>query len=333
MASVVKAWTSTHDGYPAGLHESAIAVPFRPSATEVHIRVKAAALNPVDIQLMNLSIWKYLPSFVVPLEKGVAEDFSGVVELAGQESGFRIGDEVYGITFTLTGGTLQELTVVDTKSSVVVKKPHDMSWEQAAALPLVWLTARKTIAKVEPYVKDTRRLVVLGGSSGVGMYVLHLARERGWEVLTTCSSRNIDFVKSMGAKHVVDYNTDNVPHAVREYEPAAIIDCVGGTSCVGLAKRYVTIVGDKTGRDSMGGAATYLWNPKMTIRTLVGRLGLGKSYECVNLAFRKDWLEETLNLDRSKIIIDSKWEFDQVKDAFAKLNTGRARGKVVVMVN
>ncbi|KEQ94582.1 hypothetical protein AUEXF2481DRAFT_5478 [Aureobasidium subglaciale EXF-2481] len=312
MASAAKAWTFTHDGYPAGLHKSAIAVPSKPSASEVYIRVKAAALNPVDIQLMNLPIWKYLPSFVVPLEKGVAEDFSGVVELAGQESGFKSGDEVYGITFTLTSGTLQELTVVDTKSSVIVKKPYDMSWEQAAALPLVWLTARTTIANVEPYVKSTQRLVVLGGSSGVGMYVLYVACERGWEVLTTCSSRNIDFVKSMGAKHVVDYNTGDVPHAVREYNPAAIIDCVGGTSCVGLAEKYVTI---------------------MTMRTLAGKLGLGQSYECVNLAFRKDWLEETLDLDRSKIIIDSKWEFDQAKDAFAKLNTGRARGKVVVMIN
>ncbi|KAI5249778.1 hypothetical protein E4T43_00615 [Aureobasidium subglaciale] len=102
MASALKAWTFTHDGYPAGLHKSAIAVLSKPSASEVHIRVKAAALNPVNIQLMNLPIW----NFVVPLEKGVAEDFSGVVELAGQESGFEIGNEVYGIILTLTSGTL-----------------------------------------------------------------------------------------------------------------------------------------------------------------------------------------------------------------------------------
>jgi len=223
-----------------------------------------------------------------------------------------------------------------------------MSWEQAAALPLVWLTgnirssenltvllidiARTTIANVESHVQKDGRLVVLGGSSAVGMFVLQLARERGWKVLTTCSSRNTDFAKSMGATSVVDYNTEDVAQAVRQFNPAAIIDCVGGTSCIGLAKRYVTIVGDKTGRDSMGGAAIYLWNPKMVIRTVVGKVGLGRSYDCVNLEFRKEWLEETLSLDRSKIILDSTWEFDQVVEAFAKLNSGRARGKVVVKV-
>ncbi|THV91256.1 GroES-like protein [Aureobasidium pullulans] len=332
MASAVKAWTFTHEGYPHAIHKSALPAPFRPSATELHVRVKAAALNPVDIQLMNLPIWKYLPKFFAPLEKGIAEDFSGIVESAGKDSGYEVGDEVFGITFTLTGGTLQNVAIVNTKSSIVVKKPQDMSWEQAAALPLVWLTARTAISNVELFIQSNSRLAVLGGSSGVGMYVLQLAAQRGWEVLSTCSSRNAEFVKSMGATRVVDYNTSDVPQAVGEFEPSAIIDCVGGTSCIGLANRYVTIVGDKTGRDSMGGAATYLWNPQMVVRTLLGKIGVGKSYACVNLKFQKEWLEETLSLDREKIIIDSTWEFDQAKEAFAKLNTGRATGKVIVRV-
>ncbi|KAG9694891.1 NAD(P)-binding protein, partial [Aureobasidium melanogenum] len=330
--SLIKAWTFTHEGYPDALRRSALASPPRPAPTELHVRVQAAALNPVDIQLMNFPVWKYLPSPWISPDKGIGEDFSGIVEAAGKDSGFDVGDEVYGITFTLTGGTLQEVIAINTKTSVVVKKPKDMSWEQAAALPLVWLTARTTIAHVESHIKSSGRLTVLGGSSAVGMYVLRLASQRGREVLTTCSSRNTEFVKSMGATSVVDYNMDDVAQAVRDFAPAAIIDCVGGTSCIGLAKRYVTIVGDKTGRDSMGGAAIYLWNPKMVIRTLLGKMNLGASYDCVNLEFRKEWLEETLNLDRNKIIIDSTWNFDQVKEAFAKLNTGRARGKVVVKV-
>lgn len=94
MASAVKAWTFTHEGYPHAIHKSALPAPFRPSATELHVRVKAVALNPVDIQLMNLPIWKYLPKFVAPLEKGIAEDFSGIVESAGKDSGYEVGDEV-----------------------------------------------------------------------------------------------------------------------------------------------------------------------------------------------------------------------------------------------
>lgn len=98
MASAVKAWTFTHEGYPHAIHKSALPAPFRPSATELHVRVKAAALNPVDIQLMNLPIWKYLPKFVASLEKGIAEDFSGIVESAGKDSGYEVGDEV-GLNF------------------------------------------------------------------------------------------------------------------------------------------------------------------------------------------------------------------------------------------
>lgn len=97
MASAVKsiqAWTFTHEGYPDALHRTTLASLARPSSTELHIRVKAAALNPVDIQLMNLPVWKYLPSSWVPPEKGIGEDFSGIVEAAGKDSGFDVGDEV-----------------------------------------------------------------------------------------------------------------------------------------------------------------------------------------------------------------------------------------------
>ena len=97
MASAVKhirAWTFTHEGYPKALHRSTLSSPPIPAAREVHVRVKAAALNPVDIQLMNLPVWKYLPGSVVPSDKGIGEDFSGIVEAAGKNSGFDVSDEV-----------------------------------------------------------------------------------------------------------------------------------------------------------------------------------------------------------------------------------------------
>lgn len=220
------------------------------------------------------------------------------------------------------------------KSSVVVKKPSSWSWEQASALPLVWLTARTTVDAVEPDVVKTKKVAVLGGSSGVGMYSVYLAAQRGWDVLATCSGRNAEFVKSMGASTVVDYTSTSVSDAVKQFAPDAIIDCVGGTECLNLTKRYVTIVGDKTSRASMGGAAIYYWYPRMLLRNLMGKYGLSAlKYDCVNLQFKKDWLEETLELPLDKIIIDSTWKFDQTKEAFERLNTSRARGKVVVSID
>ena len=97
MASAVEsiqAWVFTHEGYPDALHRATLAPLPRPALKELHVRVKAAALNPVDIQLMNIPVWKYLPSSWISPVKGIGEDFSGVVEAAGKHSGFDIGDEV-----------------------------------------------------------------------------------------------------------------------------------------------------------------------------------------------------------------------------------------------
>ena len=90
----IRAWIFTHEGYPKALRRSTLVSPTAPAATEVHVRVKAAALNPVDIQLMNLPVWRYLPRSFVPSDKGIGEDFSGVIEAAGKDSGFDVGDEV-----------------------------------------------------------------------------------------------------------------------------------------------------------------------------------------------------------------------------------------------
>ena len=80
----------------------------------------------------------------------------------------------------------------------------------------------------------------------------------------------------------------------------------------------------------MGGSATYMWQPQMWLRWFVGRIGLSVAYDCVNLELKKPWLEEATRLPASKVVIDSTYTFDKAKEAFERLNTGRARGKVVV---
>ncbi|KAK3332940.1 alcohol dehydrogenase [Cercophora scortea] len=326
----VRAWTYTHGGYPKALHLITLPAdnsPLKP--TEILVQAKAASINPVDAQLMGFPLWPYLPSSVIPANKGVGEDFSGVVLDAGKATPFKKGDEVLGLGPFLPGGTLQETIRLDTKLSVVVKKPADWSWEQAAALPLVWVTAQTTIDLVAPYVKNNK-VAILGGSSSCGMYAVYIAKQRGWEVAATCSPPKAEFVRSMGADETIDYTAAGFAKQVKAFAPDAIIDMVGGTDCLGIAKRYVTVVGDKTNRMSMGGRNIYFWNPQMLFRALAGRVGLGKSYTCVNLEFRPEFLEAILSLPKDKIVIDSTFGFDQVKDAFDRLNTGKTKGKVVV---
>jgi NADPH:quinone reductase-like Zn-dependent oxidoreductase len=336
----MQAWTFTHGGFPKALHRIDMPIDAEPlKSNEIRVRAKAASINPVDAQLMGFPLWPYIPNFVVPANKGVGEDFAGIVEEAGAASSFKQGQEVLGICPFVPGGVLQEVLRLNTTTSVVVPKPADWSWEQAAALPLVWITARTAIAAVERFVashaKDGKdgKLVVLGGSSSSGMYAVHIAAQRGWSVLATCSARNSDFVSTMGASETVDYTQAGYAARIKAFAPDAIIDCVGGTDCLGMAQRYVTIVGDKTSRMTMGGRNTYLWNPQMVLRAILGRVGLGRSYTCLNLEFKKEYLEEMLSLPKDKIIIDSTYDFGLLKEAFEKLITGRVRGKVIVRIN
>ncbi|ETS77633.1 hypothetical protein PFICI_09695 [Pestalotiopsis fici W106-1] len=334
----MKGWTFTHGGYPQALQESDLpedTSPLKP--TQVRVKVKAASVNPIDAQLMGFPLLGSLPNFVLPANKGVGEDFSGVVEQAGAKSGFKPGDAVFGIVYFFPSGSLTETITVDTNSpgkSIVLHKPIDWSFEEAAAVPLVWLTAQTTIDAVGPWMKN-KKLAVLGGSSSCGMYVSYIAKQRGWKVIASCSGAKADFARSMGADEIIDYTTTSVPEKIKEFGPDAIIDCVGGPDCVQLAKRYVTVVGDKTSTDrlGMGGRYTYMFNPQMFGRAVMGRIGFGSSYTCINLVYKDSYLKEALDLPKDKIIIDSTFDFSQVREAFERLNTGRVKGKVIVRVS
>lgn len=349
--SEARAWTFT-SGYPKSLQITKIHPPIandiKGLGTTAHMLVKinACALNPVDIQIMNLPTWSFsftLLNADAAKPKTCACDFSGTI-IAGGRTGFIQGDEVMGLTmksFAPYGGALAEMAEFNMENTVAIKKPKGWSHSQAAAMPLVWLTARTCIEKVARYVEDSqsKRLAVLGGSSSTGIYTILLAKKRGWKVITTSSGRNGQFVTStLGADEHVDYTSVNVRSAIGAFKPEAVIDCVGGTGCIGLpsSKRYVTIVGDKTGRSSMGGPYTYYslsyHAPLQWARWARGIVGLGESYDVVMLEMKTEWLEECRQLEPEQVFIDSEFSFDDAKKAYERLHTGRARGKVVVKV-
>lgn len=169
---------------------------------------------------------------------------------------------------------------------------------------------------------------------------IKLAKRRGWKVVTTSSGRNKDFcTNDLKADEHVDYTAQKVRDSVAKFAPDAVIDCVGGTDCIALpsSKCYLSIVGDKTGRATMGGPYTYydFLAPHRAalqwFRWTKGLLGLGEKYDVVILEMNKEWLEEAKStLGPDDIYIDSTFAYDDAKAAFERLNSGRARGKVVV---
>lgn len=171
-------------------------------------------------------------------------------------------------------------------------------------------------------------------------------RNRGWKVLATCSGRNVEFVRGqLGADEVVDYTAvTSVPgeivrklqEPIGKGEGVVIVDCVGGTECLydadlgGKITRYVTIVGDKTSRSSLGGPAIYAQYPRMLARWALGKAGLGVHYDCVILDAKKEWLEEAgKTLSKNEVVLDSTFKFDELPEALEKMVEGKVRGKLV----
>lgn len=347
IPSEVQAWTYTAN-YPDSLKLSKTPLPKTAANGHVLVKIAACALNPVDIQTMNMPNWSY-PSFLGGdmREKGTVMDFSGTVISTGASDKFKEGDEIFGmalVPYAPAGGSLAQVAHFNLATTPCVKKPANWSFEQAAAISLVWLTAKACIENVAPWVEKSseKKLAVLGGSSSTGIYSIILAKRRGWKVVATSSGANKDFVTNhLKADAHVDYTKEDVRKGVSAFQPDAVIDCVGGTECIGLpsSKRYISIVGDKTGRTSMGGPYTFydFWHPwnaaTQWLRWAKGKSGLGESYDVVILSPRKDWLEEARDtLALEDVHIDSVHDFDKASQAFERLNTGRAKGKVVVKV-
>lgn len=384
--ATAKKWVYTSGGFPQCLKQTTYTPPAPSSLkpTEIQIRTKAFAINPVDVQAMNL--YKNSPSLLPwPLSalttnswtSGGAEqqehehetccDFSGTVAHAGADSGFRPGDEVFGITLAPMSGTgaAAEVLTLDTAGAAVAVAKTPETWKSttaataAAAVPLVWLTARVSVDAVEAWVDrqqtEDKWLVVLGGSSATGMHTVRLARARGWRVLATCSARNVALVRDrLGADEVVDRTAvgaeaeaGSLPGEIlRRLEgrlgagaadrQVVVVDCVGGTECLDDAalgpriSRYVTIVGDKRDRSSMGGPAVYASYPRMAARWLLGRVGLGVSYDCVMLEARSEWLEEAgRTLGEDDVVVDSTFRFDDLPAALGRMVEGQVTGKLV----
>ncbi|KAI5481508.1 zinc alcohol dehydrogenase [Pseudohyphozyma bogoriensis] len=359
--STFRAWTFTTPPFPTSLKIIDISPPEEAlSPTQLLVEVHAAAINPVDVQLQNSGLFKLS---ALSYQKGLGGDFAGKVIAKGSEVPFELQSHVFGLSFFPLGkplsGTLAEVLLVDTKTCVVLPKPANLSFAEAASLPLVYLTAATALA--EPYTHfpptdTTPTIVVLGGSSGVGIYaVQHAVKHLKAKVIATCSGKNSEFVKSLGAAVTIDYTTESVKDRLKALRPPegylTIVDCVGGTelfddslfaSLVTPRSKtfkngggYITIVGDKTSRSAMGGSVLYWTHPKMVLRGVWGWLGWGPRYSCIMLDKDAEKLKVAVQLSEAselEIPIDSTWKFEELEQAYDKLNTGRAKGKIVVQV-
>ncbi|KAF8470711.1 hypothetical protein BDZ91DRAFT_693667 [Kalaharituber pfeilii] len=344
------------------------------AVNEVLIKVHHAALNPVDTQILHFPPLRIIPG-LYRSAIGLGKDFSGTIAAVGSgvtESEWAMGEEVMGLLpggrYFVAPGTLSEYILLTTSDmrDTVARKPRGLSFSKAAALPLVTLTAFSCIEFWLPTLPtDTaqkRQVVVIGASGGVGILAVQLAKQvYNCTITAICSGRNEEFVRSLGADHVIDYTTlqGTLAQQLLVHRPEGydlIIDCVGGTGhgvfddmkklLPGANASFVTIVGDRTSRLVMGGPITYLTHPSQILRYLKGWLGWAPRYGCILLTPKKKWLVKAAGMaERGELRVEIEAEFgvqggDGWKDAgdkgwkraFEVLDEGRSRGKVVVRV-
>ena len=200
-----------------------------PTADEVLVEVSAVSVNPFDYKLAGGVYEQYIP---LSLPATLGGDVSGVVVEVGQDAkGFEVGQEVYGLA-NAAGGQGSFAEFVSVNAEKLSAKPSSIDFSIAAALPLAAVSAYQALAD-HINLQPGQKILIHGGSGGIGSLAIQIAKDLGAYIATTVSSDNIDYVKSLGADEVIDYKTQKFEEVIKDFD--AVFDTVGGDT---LAKSY-----------------------------------------------------------------------------------------------
>lgn len=333
----MKAWKLTQYGnFDKGI--KLLEVP-RPAAAddEVLIEVYAVSLNPVDYKIAEGQLRLF---YKQQMPAGLAFDCSGVVSEVGQSvSHLKVGDEVFCTTPTDSPGVLGEY--VSVKASVVRHKPANLNFAEAAAIPMVGLTTLSCMEAVD--LQPDQKVLIHAGSGGIGTFAIQYATAMGTEVCTTTSTSNIEWIKKLGAKTVIDYKTQDYKREIAELD--IVYDTLGGDftfAAFTLLKpggKVVSIAGrrldDKTARQ-------YGLNWVFRIFMKLQLRPINKLCKKYNASYRfilneptgerLEELKDTVEKHNIKPVINKVYAFNEVVEAFKMQQSGRSKGKNVVIV-
>ncbi|MEM7131634.1 MAG: NAD(P)-dependent alcohol dehydrogenase [Chloroflexota bacterium] len=301
-----------------------------PMENEVLVKVHAAAVNPIDWHTMRAEpfLVRLGNGFFGPKKKTLGADIAGRVEAVGKgATEFQPGDEVFGDIYAGRMGGFAEYTCA--AESALTAKPDNLSFQEAAAVPVVAYTALQGL-RDKGEIQSGQRVLINGASGGVGTFALQLAKYFGAEVTGVCSTRNLEMVRAIGADHVIDYTQEDFTKSGRRYD--LIYDAVGNRS----VSEYANALNPQ-GRCVVVGMTT-LWRlfHVLTVGAWVSRRS-DKTIGFMGFAqANKDDLNYIRGLLESGEIrptIDRSYRLAECAEAIRYLETGRARGKVVISID
>jgi NADPH:quinone reductase-like Zn-dependent oxidoreductase len=299
-----------------------------PTATQVLVKVRAASVNPYDWHFMRgKPYFMRLDSGIgAPKETRFGVDYAGTVEAVGPDvTTFKPGDEVFGART----GAFAEYVIVR-EERMVVPKPGNVSFEQAASIGIAGTTALQAL-RDRGKLQAGQRVLINGASGGVGTFAVQIAKAMGAEVTGVCSTRNVDMVRSLGADRVIDYTKEDYTQGGEQYD--LIVDMVGSRSLLDN-KRVLkpdgifVIVGGPKGGDFLGPMTTVIKASLMSpfVSQDMGMMLADSSKQ--DLAF----IADLIHTGKVTPVIDRHYPLSEAAAAVAYVEEGHARGKVIIDV-
>ncbi len=310
----------THGG-PEVLQIGELPVP-EPGDDQVLVQIAAAAVNPIDRRLRTGELQEYITR-TFPVVPGW--DFSGrITKVGANVTRWKEGDEVLGLAFTwsIQHGTYAEYGIVDASS--IALKPKSLSFAQAAALPLVNLTAWQALAEFAN-IQIGQTVLIQAGAGGVGSVAIPIAKYLGATVYTTASHRNTEYVGQLGADHCIDYTTVDYERFVKEKEPDGVDMVLEALLGDGIAEAAIRMT-------KSGGSVAYMNNEPPEMPDISDR-----NIKAEFLHHRPDgeMLSRLAGLYDSGTLPPQRIEvmpLDDAQEAHKRSESGRTQGKIVLHI-
>ncbi|HML23286.1 MAG TPA: NAD(P)-dependent alcohol dehydrogenase [Aggregatilinea sp.] len=323
----MKAMVYTQYGSPDVLHLEDVATP-TPAEDEVLVKIYASSVNAADWHLLHAK------PFLARLDNGLFKpkrailgaDAAGRVEAVGSAvTLFKPGDEVFGDLFASRHGAFAEYAAVPER--LLVLKPANITFEQAAAVPLAGVTALQALRHAN--VQPGERVLVNGATGGVGSFAVLIAKAYGAEVTGVCSPAKMDTVRSLGADHVIDYTQEDFTRNGQQYD--VIIDVAANRSASDYKRalrskgRYI-FVGFSTMGHMISTTLRGMWITRTSDKKFIF-MGTAKPNQPDLLI-----LSEMLTAGKIMPCIDRTYSLSEVPDAIRYMESRRIHGKVVIRV-
>jgi alcohol dehydrogenase len=326
-------------GYGGPEHTALADVPQpAPGAGKILVRVHAAGLNPVDFKTRAGKL-KVVQKYRLPIVMG--NELAGIVKAVGSSvTRFAVGDRVFARVNKAHMGAFSEFAIVDENHAAPM--PASLDFTSAAAVPLAALTAWQAL-RDELHVGNGTRIFIPGGAGGVGTFAIQLAKHFGAHVATTASPRGEALVTRLGADVVIDYTRERFEEHLADYDCA--LDLLGGDTLARLfavlkpGGRVVSVAGlpePQTARKDLGrgfGLAALFWLASLSTRMRAARRAVTYRYLFMHPS-RSDLVQLASLIDDGKleVVVDRVFPFEEAQQAMAYLESGRVKGKVVLVM-